>query len=55
MKVLKIVRTKLYECLRSGPIRAWKLGGAWRIPASEIHGAAFLRQQASRVEDKGRA
>lgn len=55
MEIVKIGRTKFYECLRAGSIRAWKIGGAWRIPASEIHGTAFLRQQASRAEDKGRA
>jgi len=35
-RILRVKRSTIYKYLWNGKIRAYKLGGKWRIPQSEL-------------------
>lgn len=52
-EILHFGRTKMYELLRAGAIKAVKFGGAWRIPASEVDPAVIFNRLAARTTIEG--
>ncbi len=52
-EILGFGRTKTYELLRAGVIKGVKLGGEWRIPASEVDpDTIFLRLRSQAAEQE---
>lgn len=50
--ILHFGRTKMYELLRAGAVRAVKFGSEWRIPASEVDPAVIFNRLAAQPVEK---